>query len=144
MTNLNAVIPILMHLFIFLLKNRTICTKRQVLWAAVKPNASQWDATLCHDVGFPTVYRRIYRRKFLTLPNQTSRYIRKCIRIGYNDPFNTIKVMSSRSVYLTKLLLHRLNLWMNSCTYMQTWTVSIQHIYLRGEYQFLTLIQLMN
>ena len=70
-----------MHLFIFLLKNYTICTKRQVLWAAVKPNASQWDAMLHDDVGFLTVYRRIYLRKFLTLPNQTSRYIRKCIRI---------------------------------------------------------------
>ena len=33
------------------------------------------------DVGFPTVYRRICRRKFLTLTSQTSRYIRKCIRI---------------------------------------------------------------
>ena len=31
---------------------------------------------------FPTVYRRIYCRKFLTLSNQTSRYKRKCIRIG--------------------------------------------------------------
>ena len=30
---------------------------------------------------FPTVYRRIYCRKFLTLSNQTSRYKRKCIRI---------------------------------------------------------------
>ena len=34
-----------------------------------------------NDVGFPTVYRRIYCRKFLTLSNQTSRYIHKCIRI---------------------------------------------------------------
>ena len=30
---------------------------------------------------FPTVYRRIYCRKFLTLSNQTSRYKLKCIRI---------------------------------------------------------------
>ena len=30
---------------------------------------------------FPTVYRRIYCRKFLTLSNQTSRYKRKCIRM---------------------------------------------------------------
>ena len=82
MTNLNAVIPILMHLFIFLLKSCTICTKRQVPWAAVKANASQWDATLRDDVGFATVYRRIYRRKFLTLSNRTSRYKRKCIRIS--------------------------------------------------------------
>ena len=30
---------------------------------------------------FPTVYRRIYCRKFLTLSNQTSRYKCKCIRM---------------------------------------------------------------
>ena len=35
-----------------------------------------------YDVGAPTVYRRIYWRKFLTLSNQTSRYIRKCIKIA--------------------------------------------------------------
>ena len=34
-----------------------------------------------YDVGAPTVYRRIYWRKFLTLSNQTSRYIHKCIRM---------------------------------------------------------------
>ena len=49
--------------------------------SCVKPNASQWEATLRDDVGFATVYRRIYRRRFLTLSNQTSRYIRECIRI---------------------------------------------------------------
>ena len=30
---------------------------------------------------FPTIYRRIYCRKFLTLSNQTLRYKSKCIRI---------------------------------------------------------------
>ena len=33
---------------------------------------------------FPTVYRRIYCRKFLTLSNQISRYKTKCIRILYH------------------------------------------------------------
>ena len=33
------------------------------------------------DVGFATVYSRIYRGKFLTLSNQMSRYICKCIRM---------------------------------------------------------------
>ena len=37
-----------------------------------------------YDIGAPTVYRRIYWRKFLTLPNQTSRYIRKSIRLVLN------------------------------------------------------------
>ena len=32
---------------------------------------------------FPAVYCRIYCRKFLTLSNQTSRYINKCIGIDY-------------------------------------------------------------
>ena len=31
---------------------------------------------------FPTVFRRIYCRKFLALPNQKSRYKNKCIRIS--------------------------------------------------------------
>ena len=35
-----------------------------------------------YDVGFPTVYRGIYCLKFLTLSNQTSRYICKCIRMN--------------------------------------------------------------
>ena len=37
--------------------------------------------TLRNDVEFATVYRRIYCRKFMTLSNQTSRNIFKCIRI---------------------------------------------------------------
>ena len=38
---------------------------------------------LRNDVGFPTIYHRIYRdgRRFLTLSNQTSRYFLKCIRM---------------------------------------------------------------
>ena len=37
---------------------------------------------------------------------------RKCgclVSLGFNDPFNTIKVMSSRSVHLTSLFLRRLS-----------------------------------
>ena len=34
-----------------------------------------------YDVGTPTVYHRIYWHKFLTLPNQMSRYVGKCIRM---------------------------------------------------------------
>ena len=41
-------------------------------------------SNVSYDVGAATVYRRIYWRKFLTLSNQTSRYIRKCIRISYS------------------------------------------------------------
>ena len=43
--------------------------------------ANQWKATLRNDVGFPTVYYRIYCRKFMTLSNQTSCCFCKCIRI---------------------------------------------------------------
>ena len=56
--------------------------------SCIKPLASciyslvnQWKATLRNDVGFPTVYRRIYCRKFMTLSNQTLRCICKRIRI---------------------------------------------------------------
>ena len=54
--------------------------------SCIKPLASciyslvnQWKATLRNDVWFPTVYCRIYCRKFMTLSNQTSRCICKCI-----------------------------------------------------------------
>ena len=40
-------------------------------------------ATLLLTFGFLIVYRRIYCRKFLTLSNQTSCYIHKCIRIKF-------------------------------------------------------------
>ena len=33
---------------------------------------------------FPTIYPRIYRRKVLTLSNQTSRYNTKCVRMSCN------------------------------------------------------------
>ena len=39
--------------------------------SCVKPSASQWEAS-CDDVGFLTVYRRIYHRKFFLLSNQTA------------------------------------------------------------------------
>ena len=71
-----------MHLFIFSVKIMYYLHKTTSAVSCVKPNASQWEATLRDDVGFATVYHRIYRRKFLTLSNQTSRYIRECIRIS--------------------------------------------------------------
>ena len=43
---------------------------------------------VAYDVGFPTVYRGINCRKFLTLSNQTSRYICKCIRMPNSDPMD--------------------------------------------------------
>ena len=46
----------------------------------IKPHVIQWYVTL---KLFPTVYRRIYCRKFLTLSNQTSRYKLKCIRMWH-------------------------------------------------------------
>ena len=52
-----------------------------------KPYTAARHSTICdviYDVKlFPTVYRRIYCRKFLTLSNQTSRYKFKCSRIAY-------------------------------------------------------------
>ena len=63
---------------------RFYCRKFRLTASAVsciKPNTNQWKAMLYDDVGIPTVNRRIYRCKFFALSNQTSCYIRKCIRI---------------------------------------------------------------
>ena len=50
-----------------------------------KPHKAARHPTKCDVINdvklFPTVYRRIYCRKFLTLSNQTPRYKSKCIRI---------------------------------------------------------------
>ena len=52
-----------------------------------KPHKAARHLTICDVINdvklFPTVYHRIYCRKFLTLSNQTSRYKCKCIRIVY-------------------------------------------------------------
>ena len=49
--------------------------------SCIKPLASCIYSPVNNDVGFPIVYRRIYCRKFMTLSNQTSRCICKCIKI---------------------------------------------------------------
>ena len=46
----------------------------------VKSDVSQSEVTLYNDVEFGAIYRKIYYSKFMTLSNQTSPYIRKCIR----------------------------------------------------------------
>ena len=38
-------------------------------------------SNVSNEVEFPTVYHRIYCRKFMTLSNQASRCICKCVRI---------------------------------------------------------------
>ena len=44
------------------------------------------DVIIINDVKlFPTVYRRIHRRKFLILFNKTSRYKSNCIRMVNNQ-----------------------------------------------------------
>ena len=83
MTNWNAVIPILMHLFIFFCWKMYYLHKATSAVSCVKPNAGHEKRRYNYDdVGFPKVYRRIYRRKFLTLSDETSRYICKCIRMS--------------------------------------------------------------
>ena len=74
---LNMVIPILMC-FYYLVSNWSVAS-------CIKPHKGIHHPTkndVIYDVKlFPTVYRRIYCRKFLTLSNQTSCYKSKCIRI---------------------------------------------------------------
>ena len=68
-----------MHLFTFSpLKLHNLAHQEHAA-SNVKLDISQWKATLRDDFRFPTVYRRIYCRKFLTLSIQMSRYIHKCI-----------------------------------------------------------------
>ena len=74
---LNMVIPILMC-FYRLVYNWSVASR-------IKPHKGvhhQMKCDVINDVKlFPTVYRRIYCRKILTLSNQTSHYKSKCIRI---------------------------------------------------------------
>ena len=68
---LNMVIPILMHF-------------RRKLERCKQHNSSRhpMKCDVIHDIKlFPTVYRRIYCRKFLMLSNQKLRYKTKCFRI---------------------------------------------------------------
>ena len=92
MTLFNTVIPILKHLSSFSIWNSTVPHQNHALLGTsnVEPDVSQIKATLRNDVRFPTVYRRICCRKFVTKSNQISRYIRKCIRMGVNRQNRTI------------------------------------------------------
>ena len=67
--------------------------------SCVKPNTSKWEAMLRDDIGFATVYRRIYSRKFLTLTNQTSHYIGECIRINLKAPNKICRLWHSKIFY---------------------------------------------
>ena len=82
LTTVNTVIPVLMHLFTFSPLKVHFFASMANVFSHVKPDVSQSEATSHNFVGFATVYRRIYKiyRNFLTLSNQTSRYIRKSIR----------------------------------------------------------------
>ena len=52
---------------------------------------NQRKAMLPNDVGFATVYRRIYCCKFITLSNQTSHCICKCIR-NYDNTYKKLSL----------------------------------------------------
>ena len=74
-----VVIPILMR-FYSLVSNVSVASR-------IKPYKGVHHPTK-HDVindvkMFPAVYRMIYCRKFLSLPNQKSRYKSKCIRMHF-------------------------------------------------------------
>ena len=76
----------------------------------IKPWRQQITSGVTHDVDFPTVYRRIYSHKFLTLSNQTSRYIRKCnLEYSINRSINQSLILN-----LIKLKLPRVAKGINS------------------------------
>ena len=69
----NMVIPILMH-FCSFASNWSVASR-------IKLHVIQRNEIIIDVKLFPTVFRRIYCRKFLRLSDQTSRYKTKCIRI---------------------------------------------------------------
>ena len=74
---LNMVIPILMR-FYSIVSNSSVASRIKSL----RDVRYQVKRDVINDVKqFPTVCRRIYCRKCLTLSNQTSRFKSKCIRI---------------------------------------------------------------
>ena len=78
---LNIVIPIIIHFFnIYSWKARHFAPNWSFV-SNVKQLRQLTTSDVTYDVGASTVYCRIYGCKFLTLSNQTSRYIRKRIRI---------------------------------------------------------------
>ena len=77
----NTDIPILIHFFTFSPFKLHRSAQQGSAASNLKPDVSQWKATLCKDVRLTTVYRRIPCRKFVTLSNHMSRYIRNCIII---------------------------------------------------------------
>ena len=136
MTNLIAVIPILMHLFILSVEKMYYLHKATSAVSCVKPNASQWEATLRDDVGFPTVYRRIYRRKFLTLSNETSRYIHTCIRIFYL--LMCLKLLEDHLIWLYTVcsgLLREVRF--NHTFFKETKVTVLTHLYRMDFYTFI-------
>ena len=77
MTNLNAVIPYsnaFICSVVLFAQCAKCCEPRKTKCQPMRSDVTWWRRV-------PIVYRRIYRRKFLTLSSQTSRCIHKCIRI---------------------------------------------------------------
>ena len=53
--------------------------------SGVKPNTNEWKATLYDDVGIQQYIVEYTVANFCALSNQTSCYIRKCIRIRFDN-----------------------------------------------------------
>ena len=59
--------------------------------SSIKPLRQPITRDVIYNVGASTVYRKTYWCEFLTLSNQVSRYIRKCIRMKFYSPQLDIK-----------------------------------------------------
>ena len=68
----------------------------------VKPLCQPITSDITCGIGVKKVYRRIYWRKFLTLSNQMSGYIRKCIRI----PCLSLDTIIDHRTELRPLMIH--------------------------------------
>ena len=105
--NLNMVIPILMHFLTFTHWNQLFSAKN--IGCVNDVYSLHWPITsaVAHDVGLPTVYHRIYCRKFPTLSNQTSRYILRCIRMCISRIKFMLSWVEHENSYSAKLSMKR-------------------------------------
>lgn len=94
----NTVIPILMICITLLSFKLYYFVPIASAFSNVKSEFRQLEVTFHNDVGFATVYRRIYCRKFSASSNQISLYttcISKCIRILNQRWFNVVCLLGN-------------------------------------------------
>ena len=91
-----------MHVFSIYLPKAQYFAPNVSFVSNVKPLNQPITSNVTYDVGAPAVYSRLYWCKFLTLSNQTSRYIHKCIRMRLLRYNQTLEI----TWYARKIMYH--------------------------------------